>query len=124
MGGEIVSCVTCNFTEFFHDLDLALGFGNVAHKKAQVWDANVNFQMSTAFHFHIIQLYVYIATQSPLILCHFSSSFLSLFSSTTEKTSEEPAWSNQSIHSLSHTHTIISHHGKVIPNPSKSVVPD
>lgn len=63
-----VSCVTCNFTEFFHDLGLALGLGNVAHKKAQVWDANVNFQVSPAFHFQIIQLCVYIATQSPLIL--------------------------------------------------------
>ena len=66
--GICVMCVTCNFTEFFHDLDLALGLGNVAHKKAQVGDANVNFQVSPAFHFQIIQLRVYIATQSPLII--------------------------------------------------------
>jgi len=58
---------TCDFTEFFHDLGLSFGFGNVAHKKAQIRDANVNFQMSPVFHFHIIQLCVHIVTQSPLI---------------------------------------------------------
>ena len=66
--GICVMCVTCNFTEFFHDLDLALGLGNVAHKKAQIGDANVNFQVSPAFHFQIIQLRMYISTQSPLII--------------------------------------------------------
>ena len=48
--------VTCYFTEFFHDLGLALRFGNVAHKEAQVWDANVYFQVLAASHIHIIQL--------------------------------------------------------------------
>ena len=61
--GICFMCVTCNFTEFFHDLDLALGLGNVAHKKAQIGDANVNFQVSPAFHFQIIQLRV-----QPLII--------------------------------------------------------
>lgn len=80
--GVVSLCVTCDFTEFFHDLGLALGLGNVAHKKAQVWDANVNFQMFAAFHFHIIQLYVYIATQSPLILhCVCLSEFIRLYTS-------------------------------------------
>lgn len=30
--GVVSCCVTCNFTEFFHDLDMSLGLGNVAHK--------------------------------------------------------------------------------------------
>lgn len=57
---------TCHFTELLHNLSFALGFGNVAHKEAQVGDANVNFQVPAALHFHVIQLifiyfdYVYI----------------------------------------------------------------
>ena len=51
-----VTSFTCDFTEFLHDLRFAFGFGNVAHKEPQVGDANVNFQVSPAFHFHIIQL--------------------------------------------------------------------
>ena len=60
------SYVTCDFTEFFEDFRFAFGFGYVAHKESQVGYANVYFQMPSAFHFHIIQLYV--ATQLPLII--------------------------------------------------------
>lgn len=58
VGAGFVCLVTCNFTEFLHDLGLALGFGNVTHKEAQVGDANVYFETPAAFHFEVIQLYV------------------------------------------------------------------
>ena len=66
---------TCHFTELLHYLSFSLGFGNVAHKEAQVGDANVNFQVPAALHFHVIQLICFYIFSIMILHIHSPISF-------------------------------------------------